>query len=52
MPQALSVAVDQLRVDSDVEAILEMPKPDSVIEAMDVLYEIQDSLMFNQIDDE
>jgi hypothetical protein len=29
-----------------------MPKPDSVIEAMDVLYEIQDSLMFNQIDDE
>jgi tRNA A58 N-methylase Trm61 len=52
MPQALSVAVDQLRVDSDVEAILDMPKPDSVIEAMDVLYEIQDSLMFNQIDDE
>jgi hypothetical protein len=52
MPQALSVAVDQLRVDSDIEAILEMPKPDSVIEAMDVLYEIQDSLMFTQIDDE
>ena len=52
MPQALSVAVDQLRVGSDVEAILEMPKADSVIEAMDVLYEIQDSLMCTQIDDE
>jgi hypothetical protein len=52
MPRALSVAVDQVLEDADVEEIVEQRKPDSVIEAMDLLYEIQDSLMFNQIEDE
>ena len=51
MPRGLSVAVDQLLEDSDVEEIVER-KPDSVIQAMDLLYDIQDSLMFNQIEDE
>jgi hypothetical protein len=52
MPRALSVAVDQLLEDADVEEVVDQRKPDSVIEAMDLLYEIQDSLMFNQIEDE
>jgi hypothetical protein len=52
VPQAISAAVDRLMTESAVQAILEMPKPDSVIQTMDVLYEIQDSLMFTQIDDE
>jgi hypothetical protein len=52
MPRALSVAVDQVLDDADVEDIVDQRKPDSVIEAMDLLYEIQDSLMFNQIEDE
>jgi hypothetical protein len=52
MPRALSVAVDQVLEDADVEDLVDQRKPDSVIEAMDLLYEIQDTLMFNQIEDE
>ena len=52
MPRALWVAVDELLEDADVEEVVDQRKPDSVIEAMDLLYEIQDSLMFNQIEDE
>src|SRR5438067_12821509 len=50
MPRALSSAVDEVLEGADVEEIVEVRKPDSVIEAMDLLYEIQDSLMFNQIE--
>ncbi len=52
MPRPLVTALDELIAESDVVAVLEQGKPDTVIEAMDVLYEIQDSLMFNQIEDE
>ena len=49
MPRPLSSAVVELIGQSELEA---PAKPASVLEAMDVLYEIQDSLMFNQIEDE
>src|SRR5205085_371180 len=49
IPGALVVAVDQLLEDSEVETEL---RPNTVVTAMDLLYEIQDSLMYNQIEDE
>jgi hypothetical protein len=52
MPRPLSTAVGELLADSLVEREAARPEPGSVIEAMDLLYEIQDSLMFNQIEDE
>ncbi|HLQ61180.1 MAG TPA: hypothetical protein VK131_04890 [Candidatus Acidoferrales bacterium] len=51
LPAVLSTAVDQLLADSSAAAA-EQRKIVSVVEAMDLLYEIQDSLMFNQIEDE
>ena len=49
MPRVLNTAVVELIDDSE----LEVPqRPGSVLEAMDLLYEIQDSLMYNQIEDE
>ncbi|HEX6487654.1 MAG TPA: hypothetical protein VF137_02115 [Candidatus Dormibacteraeota bacterium] len=48
MPRPLSLAVD--------EVIAESEEPDrnagSILEAMDVLYDIQESIMFTQIEDE
>ena len=49
MPRNLSTAV--VEVIDESELVVES-KPDSVLEAMDLLYEIQDSLMYNQIEDE
>ena len=49
MPSGLSVAVDKLLEESEVETEV---RPDTVVTAMDLLYEIQDSLMYNQIEDE
>jgi hypothetical protein len=49
MPGNLSTAVVEVIDDSELEVA---SKPDSVLEAMDLLYEIQDSLMYNQIEDE
>src|SRR6266702_616131 len=49
MPSGLSVAVDKLLAESEVEAEV---RPETVVTAMDLLYEIQDSLMYNQIEDE
>ena len=49
LPTALGQAVDELLADSEVETEL---RPDSIVTAMDLLYEIQDSLMYNQIEDE
>ena len=51
LPQPLSVALDRLVEESAVEGSFEK-KPATVVAAMDVLYEIQDSLMFNEDDDE
>jgi hypothetical protein len=48
MPRPLSLAVD--------EVIAESEEPErnagSILEAMDVLYDIQESIMFTQIEDE
>ena len=53
MPPVLSVAVNKVIEESpEVTTVLAQAKPGSVMEAMDALYEIQDSLMYNQIEDE
>jgi hypothetical protein len=53
MPPVLSVAVHRVIDESpDVTLVAAAAKPGSVMEAMDALYEIQDSLMPNQIEDE
>ncbi len=49
LPTALETAVDELLQESEVETEL---RPDTIVTAMDLLYEIQDSLMYNQIEDE
>ena len=52
LPQVLSVAVNKVIEESPEVTVLAQTKPASVMEAMDALYEIQDSLMYNQIEDE
>ena len=52
MPPVLSVAINKVIEDSPEVTVLAQAKPASVMEAMDALYEIQDSLMYNQIEDE
>jgi hypothetical protein len=53
MPPILSVAINKVIEESpEVTVLAQQAKPGSVMEAMDALYEIQDSLMFNQIEDE
>lgn len=49
LPSALGDAVDTLLSESELEVEV---RPESVTTAMDLLYEIQDSLMYNQIEDE
>ncbi len=49
LPEGISAAVTTLLEESELEG---EQRPDSVISAMDLLYEIQDSLMLNQIEDE
>ena len=52
MLPVLSVAVNKVIEESPEVTVLAQAKPGSVMEAMDALYEIQDSLMYNQIEDE
>jgi hypothetical protein len=52
MPVRLSAAVDELIVETKAAEIRGARSVATVPDAMDVLYEIQDSLMFNQIEDE
>ena len=52
MPDRLSVAVDQLIVETRAAEIRGARSVATVPDAMDVLYDIQDSLMFNQIEEE
>src|SRR6266536_1328904 len=52
MPPVLSVAINKVIEESPEVTVLAQTKPASVMEAMDALYEIQDSLMYNQIEDE
>ena len=48
VPERLATELGRLMADSAVVALVQQPRPESVTEAMDVLYEIQDSLMFNE----
>jgi hypothetical protein len=52
MPARLSVAVGELIEETRVAEIRGARSVATVPDAMDVLYDIQDSLMFNQIEDE
>jgi hypothetical protein len=52
MPAGVKVAVDRLIADSHLPIAPEQKPPGSVVEAMDTLYEIQDGLMFNQLEEE
>ena len=52
MPDRLSVAVDQLIEETRAAEIRVARRVATVPDAMDVLYDIQDSLMFTQIEDE
>jgi hypothetical protein len=52
MPDRLSTAVDQLIEETKAAEIRGARSVATVPDAMDVLYEIQDSLMYNQIEDE
>ena len=52
MPDRLSTAVDQLIEETKAAEVRGARSVATVPDAMDVLYEIQDSLMYNQIEDE
>ena len=52
VPTQLAMALDKLVQETDVVAKIEDERPGTVTAAMDVLYEIQDSLMENPIGDE
>jgi hypothetical protein len=52
VPERLAIELDRLLAESKVMEAARQPRPDSVNDAMDVLYEIQDSLMFNEGDEE
>ena len=44
--------LDRLVSETEVVAVGRQPRPENISDAMDVLYEIQDSLMFNEGDEE
>ena len=48
VPERLATELGRLMADSALVALVQQARPESVTEAMDVLYEIQDSLMFNE----
>ena len=52
VPERLGIELDRLIAESEVVEMARQPRPESVSEAMDVLYEIQDSLMFNEGDED
>ncbi len=52
VPERLAIELDRLMAETQAMVLTHQPRPESVSEAMDVLYEIQDSLMFNESDEE
>ncbi len=52
VPERLAMELDRLLAETRAVEPAHQPRPESVNEAMDVLYEIQDSLMFNESDEE
>ena len=52
VPERLAMELGRLLSESEVVQVASQPRLESVNEAMDVLYELQDSLMFNDPEDE
>src|SRR5215813_11556092 len=52
VPERLAIELDRLMAESEVVTAAHQSRPESVNDAMDVLYEIQDSLMFNEGEEE
>jgi hypothetical protein len=52
VPERLAMELGRLLTESEVVQLAKQPRVESVNEAMDVLYELQDSLMFNEPEEE
>jgi hypothetical protein len=52
VPERLAMELGRLISETEVVEVSHQPRLESVNEAMDVLYELQDSLMFNETDEE
>ncbi|HYW23020.1 MAG TPA: hypothetical protein VE953_02585 [Terriglobales bacterium] len=52
VPERLAMELGRLLAESEVVQVASEPRLESVNEAMDVLYELQDSLMFGDPEDE
>jgi predicted metal-dependent TIM-barrel fold hydrolase len=52
VPERLAMELGRLLSESEVVQVTIQPRLESVNEAMDVLYELQDSLMFNDSEEE
>src|SRR5437660_1323312 len=52
VPERLAMELGRLLAESEVVQVGLQPRLESVNEAMDVLYELQDSLMFNDPEEE
>jgi len=52
VPERLAMELGRLLAESEVVQVGVRPRLESVNEAMDVLYELQDSLMFNESDED
>jgi hypothetical protein len=52
VPERLAMELDRLMAESQAIETARPPRPDSISDAMDVLYEIQDGLMFNEGDED
>ena len=52
VPERLAMELGRLLAESEVVQVPEQPRLDTVNDAMDVLYELQDSLMYNDSEEE
>ena len=52
VPERLAMELGRMLAESEVVQVAKQPRLESVNEAMDVLYELQDSLMFNDREEE
>jgi len=52
VPERLAMELDRLLAESETLQVHRPSRPGNVNEAMDVLYELQDSLMFNEADED
>lgn len=48
VPERLAVELDRIIGESTTVQVAKQPRPETVNEAMDALYELQDSLMFSE----